>query len=72
MLRTPLEKQLVSHSSIGQPTRLVVRTDQSEFEFEEVQLENNGKWSPKAVFRIMYLNAVLSVEMKLESTNDGW
>ena len=50
--------------------RMMVRTDQSEF--EEVQLEKNGKWSPKAVFRIVYLNDVLSVEMKLESTNDGW
>ena len=29
--------------------------------------------SPKAVFRIVYWKDVLSVEMKLESTNnDGW
>ena len=50
--------------------RMMVRTEQSEF--EEVELEKNGKWSPKAVFRIVYLNDVLSVEMKLESSNDGW
>ena len=49
---------------------MMIKTDQSEF--EEVELEKNGKWSPKAVFRIVYLNDVLSVEMKLESTNDGW
>ena len=46
------------------------RTEQSEF--EEVKLEKNGKWSPKAVFRIVYLGDVLSVETKLESSNDGW
>ena len=50
--------------------RMMIKTDQSEF--EEVELEKNGKWSPKAVFRIVYLNDVLSVEMKLESSNDSW
>ena len=50
--------------------RMMVRTEQSEF--EEVELEKNGKWSPKAVFHIVCLNEVLSVEMKLESSNDGW
>ena len=49
---------------------MMVRTEQSEF--EEGELEKNGKWSPKAVFRIVHLNDVLSVEMKLESSNDGW
>ena len=49
---------------------MMVRTDQSEF--EKVELEKNGKWSPNAVFHSVYLNEVLSVEMKLESTNDGW
>ena len=50
--------------------RMMNRTQQSEF--EEVELEKDGKWSPKAVFRIVSLNDVLSVEMKLESSNDGW
>ena len=50
--------------------RMMVRTELSEF--EEVELEKNGKWSPKAVFRIVHLNDVLSVEMKPESSNDGW
>ena len=50
--------------------RMMIKTDQSES--EEVELEKNGKWSPKAVFRIVYLNDVLSVEMKLESSNDSW
>ena len=50
--------------------RMMVITEQSEF--EEVELEKNGKWSPKAVFRIVYLSDVLSVETKLESSNDGW
>ena len=48
----------------------MVRTEKSEF--EEVELEKNGKWSLKAVFSIVHLNDVLSVEMKLESSNDGW
>ena len=49
---------------------MMVRTEKSEF--VEVELEKNGKWSLKAVLRIVYLNDVLSVEMKLESPNDGW
>ena len=36
--------------------RVVNRREQSEF--EEVELEKNGKWSPKAVFRIVYLSDV--------------
>ena len=41
-------------------------------EFEEVELKKDGKWSPKAVFRIVSLADVMSVEMKLESSNDSW
>ena len=50
--------------------RMMKKTQQSEF--EEVELKKDGKWSPKAVFRIVSLKDVLSVEMKLESSNDGW
>ena len=49
--------------------RVMNRSEKSEF--EEVELEKNGKWSPKAVFRFVSLNDMLSVEMKLESSNDG-
>ena len=50
--------------------RMMKKTQQSEF--EEVELKKDGKWSPKAVFCIVSLKDVLSVEMKLESSNDGW
>ena len=49
---------------------MMKKTQQSEF--EEVELKKDGKWSPKAVFRIVSLKDVLSVEMKLESSNDDW
>ena len=51
--------------------RMMMKTQQLS-EFEEVELKKDGKWSPKAVFRIVSLKDVLSVEMKLESSNDGW
>ena len=40
--------------------------------YEEVELRKDGEWSPKAVFRIVSLADVLSVETKLESLNDVW
>ena len=51
--------------------RMMIKTQQLS-EFEEVELKKDGKWSPKAVFRIVSLKDVLSVEMKLESSNDVW
>ena len=39
---------------------------------EEVKLEKTGEWSPKAVFRIVYMADVMSVEMELESEDDVW
>ena len=39
-------------------------------DYEEVQVAKDGKWSPKAVFRNVYLADVLSVGTKLES--DEW
>ena len=41
-------------------------------DFEEIELKKDGEWSPKVVFRILSLADVLSVEMKLESSNDSW
>ena len=40
--------------------------------YEEVKLEKTGEWSPKAVFRIVYMADVMSVEMELESEDDVW
>lgn len=48
--------------------RMMKLTEQSNF--EEVKLKKGGKWRSKAVFRIVSLEDVLSVEMKLESSND--
>ena len=45
-------------------------TEQSDY--TEVELKKDGKWSPKAVFCIVSLVDVLSVETKLESSNDRW
>ena len=39
---------------------------------QEVKLEKTGEWSPKAVFRIVYMADVMSVEMGLESEDDVW
>jgi len=50
--------------------RMMKMTENSEF--EEVELKKDGKWSPKTVFRIVTLADVMSVEMKLESSNDSW
>ena len=43
-----------------------------QLDFEEVELKKDGKWSPKTVFHIVSLADVMSVEMKLESSNDSW
>ena len=51
-------------------TRMMKLTEQSDY--EEVELKKDGEWSPKAVFRIVSLADVLSVETKLESLNDVW
>ena len=45
-------------------------TEQSDY--EEVELRTDGEWSPKTVFRAVSLADVLSVETKLESSNDIW
>ena len=50
--------------------RMMKLTEQSDY--EEVELKTDGEWSPKAVFRIVSLADVLSVETKLESSNDIW
>ena len=43
-------------------------TEQSDY--EEVKLKKDGKWSPKVVVCTVSLANVLSVETKLESSND--
>ena len=50
--------------------RMMKLTEQSDY--EEVELKTDGEWSPKAVFRVVSLADVLSVETKLESSNDIW
>ena len=50
--------------------RMMKMTEQSDY--EEVELRKEGEWSPKAVFRVVSLADVLSVESKLESSNDIW
>ena len=50
--------------------RMMKLTEQSDY--EEVELRKDGEWSPKAVFRVVSLADVLSVESKLESSNDIW
>ena len=45
-------------------------TEQSDY--EEIELKKDGEWSPKAGFRVVSLADVLSVETKLESSNDIW
>ena len=50
--------------------RMMKLTEQSDS--EEVELKKDGEWSPKAVFRIVSPADVLSVETKLESSNDSW
>ena len=36
------------------------------------RVKKDSEWSPKAVFRVVSLADVLSVETKLESSNDIW
>ena len=50
--------------------RMMKLTEQSDY--EEVELKKDGEWSPNAVFRLVSLKDVLSVETKLESSNDVW
>jgi len=50
--------------------RMMKLTEQSDY--EEVELKKDGEWSPNAVFRVVSLKDVLSVETKLESSNDVW
>ena len=50
--------------------RMMKLTEQADY--EEVELRKDGEWSPKAVFRVVSLADVLSVETKLESSNDIW
>ena len=50
--------------------RMMKLTEQSDY--EEVELKKDSEWSPKAVFRVVSLTDVLSVETKLESSNDIW
>ena len=47
-------------------------TEQSDYEDEEVKLRKDGEWSPKTVSSVVSLEDVLSVETKLESSNDIW
>ena len=49
--------------------RMMKLTEQAYY--EEVKLKR-CEWSPKAVFRIVSPADVLSVETKLESSNDIW
>ena len=53
-----------------QLARMMKLTEQSDY--EEVELRTDGEWSPKTVFRAVSLADVLSVETKLESSNDIW
>ena len=43
-------------------------TEQSDY--EEIKLKKDGEWSPKVVVCTVSLADVLSVETKLESSND--
>ena len=53
-----------------QLARMMKLTEQSDY--EEVELRKDGEWSTKTVFCIVSLADVLSVETKLESSNDIW
>ena len=50
--------------------RMMKLTEQADY--EEVELRKDDEWSPKAVFCVVSLADVLSVETKLESSNDIW
>ena len=50
--------------------RMMKLTEQSGY--EEVELKKDSEWNQKAVFRVVSLADVLSVETKLESSNDIW
>ena len=50
--------------------RMMKLTEQADY--DEVELRKGGEWSPKVVFCVVSLADVLSVETKLESSNDIW